>query len=484
MKHRTILSILLPAAVALTGLTGCTDSFTGDDARDALNNGKFVERYSTVKLPKKMRQTQLFDARVLDPASAESGLSPAKGAVTAYGTLERYEELLTSTEFVVGLYDSLLSATGTLERYQDEPGVRIKRAFKKNFVGFSMHVDEDQVPRILDMIDLDDDIEWIEPDARIKLAPAGKIKDLTAGQQLVSSLTYADAHLSSTNPGDGTGSVDVDVYILDTGLDNPDLNIVERIDFTEMGNDIDMTSTLERYSTLERFATLERYEASDVVGHGTHVAGIAAAVDDDDALVGAAPGAMLHDYKVLDDNGSGEMSGVIAALDVITARKMLDPSTPVVVNLSFGADIGTTAFNALDESVQAAVNAGVVVVVAAGNDAIDASTVTPAHVPEAITVGALKSNTFESYSNYGPVLDLSAHGNAVKSLSTDYTKSVEMSGTSMAAPLVAGAAALILSTNPSATPDQVLEALLSNADSGALSLPPNTADKILSAKNF
>lgn len=476
-------TFLLPLLL-LSLATGCTDSFTGGDSEEALTNEKIVERFRTAELPTKMRQTQLFDAGVLDPVSAESGLSPAKGAVSSYGTLERYQDLLTATEFVVGLYDTFVSATGTLERYQDEPGVRIKRAFKKNFVGFSMHVDADQVARILNMIELDDDIEWIEPDARIKLAPAGKIKDLTAGQQLVSSLTFANAHVSSTNPGDGKGSVDVDLYILDTGIDNPDLNIVERVDFTAMGNDVDMTSTLERYSTLERFATLERYEASDGIGHGTHVAGIAAAIDDADGLVGAAPGAMLHDFKVLDDTGSGELSGVIAALDVITARKLNDPATPIVVNMSFGADIGTTAYNALDESVQAAVNAGVVVVVAAGNDGIDATTVTPAHVPEAITVGALKSNTFESYSNYGPVLDLSAHGNTVKSLSTDYTKSVEMNGTSMAAPLVAGAAALILSANPKATPDQVLEALLSNANSGVLSLPPNTADKILSMKNF
>ncbi len=232
--------------------------------------------------------------------------------------------------------------------------------------------------------------------------------------------------------------------------------------------------------------------ASDATGHGTHVAGIAAAIDDADGLAGTAPGARIHDFKVFNADGKADMSSVIAALDVIAARRLLDPLRPLVVNLSLGADVGTSAFNALDAAVAEAVSAGVVVVVAAGNGSIDAANVTPAHVAGAITVGSTRRaesrgqtvNERSSFSNVGAVIDLFAHGEDVMSLSTDYTRTIEMSGTSMAAPLVAGVAALYLSQYPLATPQQVPNAIVGAADTNVTNVPAGTTNRYLNARSF
>ena len=424
--------------------------------------------------PSKMRQAHLF------------GQSDGAGKI-----VERYAELLASNDFIIGTSDIVLDINKVVERYDDMERTRIKRIFRKSFLGFSIHVKGDgsmTIPGFLDIIENDDDIEWIEPEP--KFSPwhkSGKIKNMPNTQHLVSSLMQANGQQSSAYPGDGAGSVDLDLYIIDTGVEHPDLNVVERIDFTADGYDIDMANTLDRYEeTMDPF--------SDPNGHGTHVAGIAAAIDDADDLVGTAPGARIHDFKVFDETGQAEMSAVIAALDVVEARKLLDPSKPMVVNLSLGADVGTTEYNALDEAVLSAINAGVVVVVAAGNNAIDASTVTPAHVAEAITVGsALRTQgnngdwEFSTFSNYGGVVDILAPGEDVLSFKADnLKKAFEMTGTSMAAPAVAGAALLYLSQHPSATPQQVRDAIVSagNNQNNMAGRPTGTTKKTLDVSDF
>ncbi|NNE34680.1 MAG: S8 family serine peptidase, partial [Rhodothermales bacterium] len=153
-------------------------------------------------------------------------------------------------------------------------------------------------------------------------------------------------------------------------------------------------------------------------------------------------------------------------------------------NISFGADIGTTEYNALDHAVASAVAQGVVVVVAAGNDGIDAATVTPAHVREAITVGAFESTpaTFASFSNFGDVVDILAPGVDILSMSTEAGRSAPpalMSGTSTAAPHVAGAAALLLARTPALTPAEVQDAIVSAAQARSLTIygaPANTTN--------
>jgi subtilisin family serine protease len=384
-------------------------------------------------------------------------LLPSTAGDGAGKVLDRYAELSTSTEFIMGFSTTVLNPQGVLDRYSQEPGVQIKKILKQSIYGFAVHIDANQLDRLLAIIEVDRDIAWMEPDIKFNMPSAGSFTPVQNRQILVSSLPYVGGDLTSTRPGDGSGTVNADIYILDTGIDHPDVSVVERVDFTAANAELDMTGVLDRYS--EGMAAY-----SDGVGHGTHVAGIAAAIDDGDHVVGMAPGASLHDFKVLNDQGQGEMSSVISALDVIIARKILNPTKPYVVNLSLGADIGTTSYNALDYAVVKAVSKGVIVVIAAGNQTKNVSTITPAHVLEAITVGAsTNSSTFAlaSFSNYGLGVDVYATGVNVYSLSPfdGYKFAVEMNGTSMAAPLVTGAIALFLSTNPSATVGEVMSTL-------------------------
>lgn len=197
----------------------------------------------------------------------------------------------------------------------------------------------------------------------------------------------------------------------------------------------------------------------DCNGHGTHVAGTIGGV-----TYGVAKNVTVISQRVLDCSGSGSTSGVIAGLDAVAKDTT---HRPAVANMSLGVGPST----ALDDAVRAAVASGVTVVVSAGNSNADASTASPARVAEAMTVGATGSNDARaSFSNYGSILDLFAPGVSV--LSAYYSSDTAMatlSGTSMASPHVAGAAALYLEANPTNTPAQVASALTSLATAGVVS---------------
>lgn len=209
--------------------------------------------------------------------------------------------------------------------------------------------------------------------------------------------------------------------------------------------------------------------AEDCNGHGTHVAGTVGG-----ATYGVAKGVTLHAVRVLDCKGSGTTSGVISGVDWITAHHR----SPAVANMSLGG--GASA--ALDQAVRRSIAAGVTYAVAAGNDAKDACASSPARVGAALTVGASTSSDAQaSFSNFGKCLDLYAPGqNIASGWYTSDTATATLSGTSMAAPHVAGAAALFLGVNPTATPAQVAAALAGNADDGLLgSLGAGSPNKLL-----
>jgi subtilisin family serine protease len=199
---------------------------------------------------------------------------------------------------------------------------------------------------------------------------------------------------------------------------------------------------------------------SDCNGHGTHVAGILGGT-----VYGVAKGVSLHPVRVFDCEGGGTVSGVISGVDWVAGNH----ESPCVANLSLGG----VASAALDAAVAGSIAAGIVYVVAAGNQGFDACTQSPARVAEAITVGA--STRFDgraTFSNFGPCVDLFAPGvGIVSDWATADTAFREESGTSMAAPHVAGAAALILETRPAATPAEVARALVASATSGLLKRP-------------
>ncbi|MEG3629621.1 S8 family peptidase [Streptomyces poriticola] len=200
--------------------------------------------------------------------------------------------------------------------------------------------------------------------------------------------------------------------------------------------------------------------AQDGHGHGTHVAGTVAG-----SAHGVAKKADIVGVRVLNNQGSGTTAQVVAGIDWVAQNAV----KPAVANMSLGGG----ADSVLDAAVRNAVASGVTFAVAAGNESTNASTRSPARVTEAITVGATDSGDSRAYySNYGSVLDLFAPGSSITSAwnSSDSATNT-ISGTSMATPHVAGAAALYLADNPSATPAQVGSALTSAATTGVVGSP-------------
>ncbi|MGC4978681.1 S8 family peptidase [Streptomyces sp. DT199] len=198
--------------------------------------------------------------------------------------------------------------------------------------------------------------------------------------------------------------------------------------------------------------------ASDANGHGTHVAGTVAGTS-----FGVAKRARIVSVRVLDAAGGGTTARVIAGIDWVTrhARK------PAVANLSLGGPRN----DRLDAAVRASIASGVTYTVAAGNDGRPAGLSSPAGVEQAVTVGATdRGDTKPAFSNDGPALDLFAPGVGITSASaaSDTARST-FSGTSMASPHAAGAAALYLADHPKATPAQVGAVLTTTAAVGKVS---------------
>ncbi|KES04076.1 serine protease [Streptomyces toyocaensis] len=247
---------------------------------------------------------------------------------------------------------------------------------------------------------------------------------------LNSSYTYPDS------AGQG-----VTAYVIDTGV---------RITHSDFGG-----RASYGYDAIDNDNT-----AQDGHGHGTHVAGTVAG-----GSYGVAKKAKVVGVRVLNNSGSGTTAQVVAGIDWV-ARNAVKPA---VANMSLGGG----ADSALDTAVRNAVASGVTFVVAAGNESTDASTKSPARVTEAITVGATTSSDARaSYSNYGSVLDVFAPGSSITSAwNSGDTATNTISGTSMASPHVAGAAALHLADHPSDTPAQVSAALTSAATTGVVGSP-------------
>jgi subtilisin family serine protease len=242
---------------------------------------------------------------------------------------------------------------------------------------------------------------------------------------------------SYTSAASGAG---VNAYVVDTGILGS---------HTEFGGRVGAGWT----------AVADGRGTGDCNGHGTHVAGTIAG-----KTYGVAKAATLIPVRVLDCAGSGFNSDVIAALEWVAGHHQA--GTPAVANMSLGG----TASNMVDTAVQALVNDGVTVVAAAGNSAADACTSSPARVPDALTVAASDTSDRQaSFSNFGSCVDLYAPGVGITSAGTaSTTATASMSGTSMATPHVAGAAAAVLSRSPGSAPAAVATQLLSGATPAAI----------------
>ncbi len=235
---------------------------------------------------------------------------------------------------------------------------------------------------------------------------------------------------------EGTG---VDAYIIDTGIQT------SHEDFEDRAHD--------GFSAFD-----DEHGSEDCNGHGTHVAGTVGGAE-----WGVAKNVDLYAVRVLDCNGGGTIDGVIGGVDWVTENA----EGPSVANMSLGG--GASA--ALDEAVEASVEAGITYSLASGNSNTSACNSSPARVDTALTVNSsTDSDSRSNFSNFGECTDIFAPGSDITSAwigSDSATRTI--SGTSMAAPHVAGAVALYLEGNPGASPEAVGEAITSNATEGEIS---------------
>ncbi|MGD9998763.1 MAG: S8 family peptidase [Ilumatobacteraceae bacterium] len=301
----------------------------------------------------------------------------------------------------------------------------------------------------------DGDVEAVSSDSMMYASEQAQDVEATAVQAGapwgLDRIDQRDLPLSTTYDPPSTGA-GVKVYVLDSGIN------INHTEFT---------------GRIGPGAYAYGGSVADCNGHGTHVSGIAGGT-----TYGVAKSVTIIPVKVLSCTGSAPTSLVMAGLDFVIEDH--EAGEPAVLNASLGGD----ANSSVDAAVQAAIDDGITVVIAAGNGAapgsglptgtpLDACTQSPARLPTAITVGATTaSDTMAPFSNYGTCVDVQAPGVSITSAGIlDNTSTAVMSGTSMAAPHVAGVAALLLAQQPSLTPAQVSDLLVGDASVGKIANP-------------
>ncbi len=351
-----------------------------------------------------------------------------------------------AASYIVVLNESVRDPAAVAREHARSHAAVVDLVYSSALNGYAARMSPQAAARITE----DDRVAWVEPDRPV----------YTTAQTLPTGINRIDAELSASARIDGIDDrVNVDVAVLDTGIDpnHRDLNVVGG----------------------RNCSTGKNYK--DGHGHGTHVAGTIAAKDNSEGVVGVAPGARLWSVRVLGNSGSGSISTVVCGIDWVAANS----ATIEVANMSLGGsgsddgNCGNTNRDAEHRAICNATGRGVTFVVSAGNSSIDAKNQIPASYDEVITVSALadfdgvaggvgsatcrsdSDDTFANFSNFGGDIDVIAPGVCIYSTAKggSYTT---MSGTSMASPHVAGAAALYKAANPGATPATVKSALQTN----------------------
>lgn len=323
---------------------------------------------------------------------------------------------------VIAAQSVAVTAVQTVDAYGGELHYTYNAALK----GFAATLSETAVSDLLE----DPNIAYVEADQIVSIAQQN---GATWG---LDRIDQRNLPLNSTYGYNLTGA-GVHAYIIDTGIRTTHSEFTGR---TGNGHDAVGGGT------------------NDCNGHGTHVAGTIAGT-----TYGVAKDVVVHSVRVLGCDGSGTLSAIVAGADWVVQNHQ----SPAVANMSLGGSAST----AMDDAAQSIISAGITLTAAAGNSGDDACGHSPARLPAAVTVGnSNSSDSKSSASSYGTCLDLFAPGSNITSAWIDSDTSTNtISGTSMAAPHVAGVAALYLEANPSASPAQVRNAIVNGATPNKLS---------------
>ena len=368
-------------------------------------------------------------ALALTPLSS-AGASDSSGAAPLLGT--------TSADAIAGHYIVVLDDAATDARVQSvaaaatAAGGTVGFTYTSALKGFSAALPAGALAAVRAAAG----VKYVEADGRAHLA----VKQLNPPSWGLDRVDQRDLPLDNKYVYIRKAGKGVDVYIIDTGMR------FTHQEFTGRAS--------------SGYDAVDGGSADDCHGHGTHVAGTAGGTK-----YGVAKKVSLIAVRVLDCGGSGTWAGVIAGVDWVTDNH----SGPSVANMSLGGGY----VQSVNDAVTASIASGVSYAIAAGNSADNACNYSPASTPNAITVGATEINDARaSYSNYGTCLDIFAPGSNITSawIGSD-TATNTISGTSMASPHVAGAAALYLSINPGATPLQVRNAMVNAATNGKVTNP-------------
>ncbi len=353
----------------------------------------------------------------IEPPVATPVASQAKFLTTENAIAERYIVLLNDAG--KPSLDAQAESARLVRKYGGEVIVVYKHAIK----GFAARMTDEQAR----LLSADEAVSNVQEDGKSEINSVQSSPSWGLDR-----IDQANLPLNNSYTYDPNGGAGVHVYVVDTGVRTTHSQFRGRIglgaNFVADGND-----------------TVE-----DCHGHGTHVAGTVAGT-----TYGVAKKAIIHPIRAQDCAGAGPDSMVLQAVDWIYANH----TKPAVVNMS----LKTKSYAALELAINhSIVLGGITYVIAAGNDGVDACGVTPARVPAAITVGASHTtDVMPGFANYGTCIDIFAPGTQILSSgNASDTASFLSSGTSMAAPHVAGAAALYLARNPTHTPAQVTKFLV------------------------